>query len=113
MALRRVFLVAIGAIIMVIANLAPGAASIGLPGDKLNHALAFAVLTPLAAWAFPRTRVLVLFAALMLFNAGIEVCQAVLNLGREPDIADWGVGVLATLPFLTLLTFYRLVRVER
>lgn len=112
MAVRRYFLFAVGLSILIIANVAPSTVSIGTPSDKLNHAIAFAVLTPLAVWAFPKTRVLLLFAALLLFNAGIEVCQAVLGLGRVPDLADWGVGILATVPFLGMVAVYRFLRSE-
>lgn len=101
------------AAISVVANLAPGALSIGSPSDKLNHALAFGLLAILALWAFPKTRVLVLFAALVIFSAGIELCQSIFDLGRAPDLADWGAGVIATVPVLGLAAIYRLDRLKQ
>ena len=110
MVVYRSFLFAICIAILTIANMAPGSLAVGTPNDKLNHLLAFAVLAPLTVLAFPKTKVLWLFGALMLFNAGIEVCQAMLNLGREPDFADWYTGVIATIPVLGTVAAFRLVK---
>jgi hypothetical protein len=49
----------------------------------------------------------------MIFNAGIEISQAILDLGRQPDLADWGVGVLATLPVLGVLRLLPAARSRR
>ncbi|MEQ5789322.1 hypothetical protein J3454_15630 [Erythrobacter sp. NFXS35] len=109
----RLCLFLVGMFIFVVANLAPGTVAIGLGHDKLNHALAFACLTPLAAFAFPQAGLISLLFALMLFNAGIELTQAALAFGREPDLVDWGVGVLATLPVLGAVAIYRFARTAR
>ena len=109
----RLSLLVLGTIIMILANLAPGTIAIGSGDDKLNHALAFAVLAPVAACAFPRVNVIGLFFALMIFNAGIEISQAILDLGRQPDLADWAVGVLATLPVFGVIGLLRAARSRR
>lgn len=106
---RLPLLVAAGAI-AIIANLAPGTLQLGTPSDKLNHMLAFAALVPLALFAFPRAGVTAIFLGLAFFNAGIELSQAALSLGREPDPLDWAAGVIATIPFLAAVGLYRLYR---
>lgn len=104
------FLVAAVAV-AVVANVAPGAPQLGTANDKLNHMLAFAILAPLALFAFPRRGVASVFVGLAFFNAGIEVTQALLCLGREPDPFDWAAGVVATIPCLAAVGLYRLYRV--
>lgn len=105
---RQLPLFAAAGAILVLANLAPGVLQLGSPSDKLNHMLAFAVLTPLALIAFPRASALWVFVGLALFNAAIELSQAVLGQGREPDPLDWIAGVLATIPILAVVGGYRL-----
>lgn len=71
---------------IVAANAPPDLASFGFRNDKLNHALALAVLPPLTIWALPNTGPVPIFVGLALFNAGIEISQAVAGLGRTPDV---------------------------
>lgn len=113
MSWRRLCLLVLGATIIMLANLSPGTVRFGTGYDKLDHALAFAVLAPVAAFAFPRVSVVRLFIALMIFNAGIEISQAILNLDREPDIVDWAVGVGATLPVLAVVAVVRIAHAKR
>lgn len=110
MTLCRLSLLAFASIVMILANIASGSIFIGSGHDKFDHALAFATLTPLAACAFPRAGIVAVFLGLMAFNAGIEVSQAFLGLGRQPDVADWTVGVLATLPVLGVIGVARFIR---
>ncbi|MEE4213081.1 MAG: hypothetical protein V2I43_27865 [Parvularcula sp.] len=92
---------------MIIANASPDAVRIGSSNDKLNHALAFAVLTPLAIWAFPRHSLVVVFLGLATFNALIEVAQAILEQGREADFADWLAGALVCAGLLVACALWR------
>lgn len=108
---RRLPLLLAAGAIAILANLAPGTIQLGTSSDKLNHMLAFAALAPLALFAFPRAGVASLFLGLALFNAGVELSQAILSFGREPDLVDWTVGVIATIPFLGVVGLYRLYRV--
>lgn len=87
---------------IVAANLPPDLASFGFQNDKLNHALALAVLTPLTIWALPNTGPVPIFVGLALFNAGIEISQAAFGLGRTPDVMDWLTGALVSLVVLAL-----------
>jgi VanZ family protein len=61
----------------------------GDPGDKLLHMLAFFVLGGLAALAYPRIRLLVIFLSLTVFGAVIEFVQTIPELGREASWLDW------------------------
>lgn len=105
---RRLLLFVVAAAVIILANLAPGSWQPGTSNDKLNHMLAFAVLTPLALISFPSTSVVRIFFGLAFFNAGIELSQAALSLGREPDPLDWLAGTLATIPVLAAVGGYRL-----
>jgi len=100
--LRRCVFVALCVLMIVVANVPPALASFGFQNDKLNHALALAVMTPLAIWALPDTSLITIFVGLALFAAGIEVSQAVLELGRTPSFMDWLTGALASLVLLAL-----------
>lgn len=107
--LRLVFLI-VATSIYVIANLAPVDVAIGTASDKLNHIMAFVVLAILAALAFPHVRLPILFALLLVFNAFIELSQAALNVGRQPDVVDWAVGAAATVPVLIGIALFRMSR---
>ena len=67
----------------------------GDPSDKVLHVLAFLVLAGLAAFAYPRVRLIVIFLGLALFGGAIEVAQAIPQLGREPSWVDWLADVAA------------------
>lgn len=61
----------------------------GDPSDKVQHILAFAVLTALALPAFATARPLRIGLALALFGALIELVQSVPALHRDASALDW------------------------
>lgn len=82
--------------ILIIANIAPGNFQFGSQNDKLNHFVAFFVLTSLTVFAFPARNLTLILLFLFGFNALIELSQGLLALGREPSLIDIAAGVLAT-----------------
>ncbi len=56
--------------------------------DKVNHILAFAVLSVLAAIAYPRANLIKIFVGLVIFGAMIELVQAIPALKRDADLMD-------------------------
>lgn len=91
----RVFLVVALAFTIVMA-LSPHPPTLpGNPLDKTQHALAFAVLTALAAVAFPRSGFWSLFALLILFGVSIELFQAIPAIGRDCSVLDVGADAVA------------------
>jgi hypothetical protein len=60
-----------------------------LADDKLQHMLAFAVLTVLFSLAYPAVRWLWILVMLAALGALIEYVQAVPVLHRDSDIHDW------------------------
>lgn len=75
----------------------------GAPGDKVQHIIAFVVLTGLARLAYPRARAVTLFVAFAAFGTLIELVQLVPALGRTGALDDWIADVAATAVTLTLL----------
>lgn len=71
-------------------------------GDKVQHMLAFAVLSVLAAAAFPRRRLLELFAAMALLGGLIEVLQMIPALHRDAEVLDWVADCAASLAALVI-----------
>jgi len=67
----------------------------GDPSDVLQHAAAFLTLTVLGGLAYPRAPLVVLFGAMALLGAGIELAQMIPQLHRQADSADLMVDVLA------------------
>lgn len=61
----------------------------GAPNDKVQHILAFLLLTTLAVLAYPRASLVRIVVALSLFGALIEIVQAVPALNRDSDVLDW------------------------
>lgn len=64
-------------------------------GDKVEHMVAFAVLTAVALIGWPqskRWRIIVLLSAL---GGMIEVVQAIPALGRDSDWRDWAADTAA------------------
>jgi VanZ family protein len=82
----------------------------GEPGDKIQHIMAFAVLTALASLAYPRIRPAVLFAALAALGALIEVLQSIPSLGRDAEWADWLADSLAIAAVLSIAALLRRLR---
>ncbi len=69
-----------------------------LPGthsDKIQHIIAFATLTSLAAFAYPAARLIVIFLALAGFGGAIELVQAIPALHRDASLLDWLADVSA------------------
>ncbi len=61
----------------------------GQPSDKVQHIMAFAVLTLLARLAYPATKRWRLFVSLAALGALIEAVQAIPVLHRDPSLLDW------------------------
>lgn len=104
--LRRFFLVAFWAALIfafVMAVLPKPPALPGDPGDKVQHIIAFVVLTALARLAYPRVRALTLLLAFALFGALIELTQMLPALGRTAALDDWLADVAATIVVLAVL----------
>jgi VanZ family protein len=69
----------------------------GAPTDKVQHILAFVVLTILANAGYSRLRPMTLVFALAGFGALIEIVQAIPALHRSSDIMDWLADMAAAL----------------
>ncbi len=93
--------------ILLLANLPPGFGQVGTSNDKLDHFLGFVVLTFAALWAFPNWSIGRQFALLGCFAALIEVGQALISNGREPDLLDFGAGLVAILLVVISVSFLR------
>jgi VanZ family protein len=86
----------------------------GNPSDKAQHILAFLVLSGLAAVAFPRLRLVVIFLGLAAFGGAIEAVQAIPALGRQTSWIDWLADIAAIAVVLLLAGVFRLLgRKER
>src|ERR1700712_944786 len=79
-------------------------------GDKFEHMLAFAVISVLAALAYPKARLPRIAERLSFLGALIEVVQSVPSLHRDCDIMDW---VADTSSIIVVLTIVALVRWRR
>lgn len=99
--------------VFVVANIPAHTFPIGFASDKLNHAAAFAVLTPLFLFAFPSVRLIWLFAGLLGFNALIELSQGFFGVGREPDVGDWLVGAVVTTAITSGFAIDRAIQTSR
>jgi VanZ family protein len=66
--------------------------------DKVEHAVAYALLAFWFASVMARRDFLYLVLALLAFGGGIEIAQGLMGLGREADLLDLaadGVGIVA------------------
>lgn len=101
---------------LVMANM-PQPALAGAVGDKYMHMLAFATLAGLAAFAYPRAHLLLLFLGLALFGALIEWTQLFIGNGRHADLIDWFADILAAGAVLAAIGLMRFLlgmfRVDR
>ena len=106
--LRFVFWCLAGAALLLALIPAEGPES-GYPIDKLNHILAFFVLSSLARILWPGSGTLRLLMLLICFGAGIELLQLAMAVGRNAEWGDFGADVIATVAGLLfgrfLLTF--------
>ena len=92
---RVLFCAALGfAVVMAILPKPPQLPTDAL-GDKFHHILAFAVLSALAAAAWPRASRWRTIERLSFLGALIEVVQAIPGLHRDCDIRDWVADTLA------------------
>lgn len=66
-------------------------------GDKVNHILAFAALSALAAVGFPQVPRWRVVERLSFLGALIEVFQSIPALHRDCDVKDWIADTLAIL----------------
>lgn len=74
----------------------------GQPSDKVQHIVAFMVLTALATLAYPKARLTVLGMGLCCFGALIEFIQLIPWLHRDASLADWAVNTGATILILSI-----------
>ncbi|MCS6627385.1 hypothetical protein N0B44_31205 [Roseibacterium beibuensis] len=77
----------------------------GLPWDKANHALAFAVLMVLAGRGWPDIPRSLLILVMLAAGVGIELVQGLPRIGRDADVADVaadGVGIAVGLVVLAI-----------
>jgi VanZ family protein len=79
----------------------------GEPNDKVQHIVAFATLSLLGSFAYPRTALLRLLAGLSLFGAFIEVVQAIPMLHRDSDVLDWLADTVAVVVVLLIVRWWR------
>lgn len=95
---------------LVMASLQQPLALPGNPKDKLQHMIGFAVLALLAAFAYPRIRLLTISAGLSAFGALIELVQLIPSLNREASWTDWAVDTLAAAAVLGCVFLLRRLR---
>lgn len=82
----------------------------GQPIDKVQHILAFTVLTALAVAGWPGTARWRLLLGLSGFGALIEVVQAIPRLHRSADWRDWLADTAAILVVLAVAALIERVR---
>ena len=103
--LRRFFVIAFwGALLFAYVDaILPGKDAISLTlWDKLNHMIAFFVITFLARAAYPRIPIFRLFVMMAAFGAFIELSQAVPFIHRDAEWDDWFADMIATLVALVV-----------
>ena len=84
--------------------------SIGVPSatlhaDKINHFIAYAVLTGLIAMGWPKLRPMALVAVAFCFGVSLELVQGAMDLGRTASLLD-ALANLAGASFAALLFFF-------
>jgi VanZ family protein len=98
--LRRLFVIAFwGALLFAYVDaILPGKDAISLSiWDKLNHMIAFFVITFLARAAYPRIPIFRLFLMMASFGAFIELSQALPFIHRDAEWDDWFADMVASL----------------
>ena len=98
--LRRLFVIAFwGALLFAYVDaILPGKDAISLSvWDKLNHMIAFFVITFLARAAYPRIPIFRLFLMMAVFGAFTELSQAIPFIHRDAEWDDWFADMVATL----------------
>jgi VanZ family protein len=71
--------------------------------DKSQHVLAFATLTALFCWAYPKTRWFWVLGSLAIIGGAIEIAQGIPGLHRTSDLADWYADVAAAALTIALI----------
>jgi len=66
----------------------------GFP-DKVNHMLAFAVITACVRLAWPRLGVMALWLMMVAFGGAIEIAQWLMPFGRDAEWLDWAADIVA------------------
>ncbi len=84
----RISLVAATLFAVIMATLPNPPITVG-SSDKIQHMLAFAVLTALACLAYPRANALYVIFGLGFIGAVIELIQSIPALRRDANLADW------------------------
>jgi VanZ family protein len=79
----------------------------GHPQDKIQHIVAFVVLTVLAIPAFPRARPIHILLSLSAFGGLIEIVQLIPALHRDSDWLDWLADTAAILGALGVTLLLR------
>ncbi len=91
---RILFWLLLGAILAI--SLMPAEdAPVVFADDKLNHILAFFILSFMARILWSRVNTLILFSMLTVFGGGIEILQLAMGFGRDADWMDFAADVLA------------------
>ena len=85
----------------------------GHPQDKVQHILAFSVLTGLGLMAYPRVRAVYLLLGLLVFGALIEAVQAIPVLHRDSSLLDWAADAAAILCVLGIALAVRHLRLRK
>jgi VanZ family protein len=85
----------------------------GEPSDKVQHILAFAVLTALAVAAYPQLRLIWIGVGLSLVGAAIELLQLIPSLNREGDLVDWLADCAAVVVVLLFARWWKILAGRR
>ena len=70
--------------------------------DKLQHIVAFFVLTALAVLSYGNARPLAVFVSMAAFGAFIEIVQGRVSVHRDADVKDWLADMAAILVALVI-----------
>jgi VanZ family protein len=79
----------------------------GSPGDKIQHILAFLVLSALAPAAYREARLAAIAAGLSAFGVLIEIVQTVPALNRDASVLDWLADSAAIAAVLGVVLLWR------
>jgi len=78
----------------------------GQPSDKVQHVIAFSVLTILAFTAWPRRGWLLIVAGLSAFGALIEIVQLIPAMHRDGNWNDWMADTAAVMVIASFTHFF-------
>ena len=82
----------------------------GEPSDKVQHVVAFVVLSALGAVAYPRVSAVKLLVGMGAFGALIEIVQLIPALNRNSEMLDWIADAAAATVTLALVVAVRALR---